>query len=218
MVSDEELVARARDGDDGAFDLIVERHADHVYGICLRYFGDAHDAEDAFQAAFLAAYRGLSSFRGRAALSTWLYRVTTNACHDLARRRARHPRTVPLDERSAGGRHEPLDDAAVDRMAAAELQPELYAALAQLDATQRNAVLLRDVVGAGYADIARVQKVAVGTAKSRVHRGHAQLAALLTGARNQVDRRRRPTDERAAPQRDATVIPDSPRGAGPTEQ
>lgn len=180
MRSDDELVERARDGDGAAFDALVERHADHVYGICLRYFRDADDADDAFQAAFLACYRGLHTFRGRSQLSTWLYRITMNACHDLARRRARQPRTVPLDaDRAHAGAHA-YDTAAVDRLAAAELQPDLVDALGQLDATQRHAVVLRDVVGATYEEIAAAQDVATGTAKSRVHRGHARLAELLT--------------------------------------
>jgi RNA polymerase sigma-70 factor (ECF subfamily) len=179
MTSDEALVARARDGDDAAFDELVDRHADHVWGICLRYFGNPHDAEDAFQAAFLACYRGLRSFRGQAQLSTWLYRVATNACHDLARRAARQPRVVPLDaDRHADG-DAALDQAAADRLAAAELQPELATALRELDPEQRHAVVLRDVVGCGYREIADLQHVAVGTAKSRVHRGHARLAELL---------------------------------------
>lgn len=187
MTTDLELVARAQAGDDTAFGAIVERHADHVYAICLRYFGNPHDAEDAFQAAFLACHRGLKSFRGRAALSTWLYRVATNACHDLARRRARQPRTVPLDDDRGGTRPEIADLATVDRLASAELRPDLRDALQQLDADQRHAVLLRDVVGASYADIAAAQDVALGTAKSRVHRGHARLAELLAPVRNQMD-------------------------------
>jgi RNA polymerase sigma-70 factor (ECF subfamily) len=193
MTADHELVARARTGDRDAFEAIIQQHADHVYAICLRYFGNPHDAEDAFQAAFLACYRGLGSFRGRAALSTWLYRVTTNACHDLARRRARQPRTVPLDEERGGARPDHADHDAVDRLAAAELQPDLRDALAQLDAEQRQAVVLRDVVGASYAEIARSQGVAVGTAKSRVHRGHARLAELLEPVRNQMDVHHSPT-------------------------
>lgn len=194
MTSDEALVARARAGDDAAFDQLVDRHADHVWGICLRYFGNAHDAEDAFQAAFLACYRGLQSFRGQAQLSTWLYRVTTNACHDLARRAARQPRVVPLEaDRHAGG-DAGLDRAATDRLAAAELQPELLAALRELDPQQRHAVVLRDVVGFGYGEIADLQGVAVGTAKSRVHRGHARLAELL-GAGNRSTAADRPTGE-----------------------
>ncbi len=187
MAADHELVARALAGDDRAFDAIVQRHADHVYAICLRYFRDPHDAEDAFQAAFLACHRGLASFRGRAALSTWLYRVTTNACHDLARRRARSPRTVPLDDDRPDARPEVGDLATVDRLAAVELRPDLLDALGQLEPEQRHAVLLRDVVGASYTEVARAQDVAVGTAKSRVHRGHARLAELLEPLRNQMD-------------------------------
>jgi RNA polymerase sigma-70 factor (ECF subfamily) len=184
MTTDDELVARARAGDDGAFDAIVERYSDHVYGVCLRYFRDPHDADDAFQLAFLACYRGLRSFRGRAQLSTWLYRVATNACHDLARKRARRPRTVPLDERRDAGA---VDRTAVDLLAAAELQPELVEALNRLDPDQRQAVVLRDVVGASYAEIAAAQEVAVGTAKSRVHRAHARLAELLDPAGNRSE-------------------------------
>jgi RNA polymerase sigma-70 factor, ECF subfamily len=113
--------------------------------------------------------------------------VTTNACHDLARRRARQPRTVPLDDERGGTRPEVSDQATVDRLAAAELRPDLLDALGQLDHDQRHAVLLRDVVGASYAEIAHAQEVAVGTAKSRVHRGHARLAELLEPVRNQMD-------------------------------
>lgn len=184
MTTDEELVARVRDGDDAAFDELVERHADHVYGICLRYFRNPHDAEDAFQAAFLACYRGLGSFQGQAQLSTWLYRVTTNACHDLARFAARRPRLMSLDAERDAADGADLDLAATDRLAAAELQPDLLRALRGIDADQRHAVVLRDVVGLGYREIADVQGVAVGTAKSRVHRGHAHLAEVLAPAGN----------------------------------
>lgn len=194
MTTDDELVRRFRSGDEAAFDELVDRHTDHVYAICLRYFGDPHDAEDALQAAFLACYRGLAGFRGHAALSTWLYRVATNACHDLSRRRSRQLRTVPLDERRDGG-GEPIDQAALDRLAAAELQPQLLAALAQLDDDQRRAVILRDVVGASYGEIADAQSVAVGTAKSRVHRAHARLAEILQPTGNQQTRPRTPTGQ-----------------------
>jgi RNA polymerase sigma-70 factor (ECF subfamily) len=195
MQSDDDtaLVERAAGGDDRAFDALVDRYATRVYAICWRYFGNAEEAEDAAQGAFLAMYRGLASFRSRAAFSTWLYRVATNACHDLARRNARQPRTVSLDGQRATTVTEPFDDAALDRLAATELQSDLQAALRQLDAEQRQAVLLRDVVGASYADIAAVQGVAIGTAKSRVHRAHARLAELLEPVRNQTDVTRPPT-------------------------
>lgn len=190
---DSTLLARAASGDDRAFDALVDRYAGRVYAICWRYFRNNEEAEDAAQGAFLALYRGLSSFRGQAAFSTWLFRVATNACHDLARRNARQPRTVPLDNERSHGVSEPYDETALDRLAATELQSDLRAALSELDSEQRHAVVLRDVVGASYADIAAAQGVAIGTAKSRVHRGHARLAELLEPVRNQTDPSRPPT-------------------------
>jgi RNA polymerase sigma-70 factor (ECF subfamily) len=195
MQSDDDtaLVARAADGDDRAFNALVDRYATRVYAICWRYFGNNEEAEDAAQGAFLALYRGLGSFRSQAAFSTWLYRVTTNACHDLARRNARQPRTVSIDGDRSAAVSEPYDEAALDRLAATELQSDLHAALRQLETEQRQAVVLRDVVGASYADIAAAQGVALGTAKSRVHRAHARLAELLEPVRNQTDVTRPPT-------------------------
>ena len=195
MQSDDDtaLVARAAGGDDRAFDALVDRYAARVYAICRRYFGSNEEAEDAAQATFLAVYRGISGFRSQAAFSTWLYRVATNACHDLARRNARQPRTVSLDGGRSAAMGEPHDEAVLDRLAATELQSDLQAALRQLEAEQREAVVLRDIVGASYADIAARQGVAIGTAKSRVHRGHARLAELLEPVRNQTDVTRPPT-------------------------
>jgi RNA polymerase sigma-70 factor (ECF subfamily) len=190
---DTALLARAIDGDDRAFDILVDRYAARVYAICWRYFGNNEEAEDAAQGAFLALYRGMAGFRGQAAFSTWLYRVTTNACHDLARRSARRPRTVPLDDEPSREASERQDETALDRLTATELQSDLRAALAQLDPEQRQAVVLRDVVGISYAEIAATQGVAIGTAKSRVHRGHARLAELLEPAGNQSGASRPPT-------------------------
>jgi RNA polymerase sigma-70 factor, ECF subfamily len=190
---DTALVTRAADGDDRAFDALVDRYAARVYAICWRYFGNNEEAEDATQGTFLALYRGLGSFRSQAAFSTWLYRVATNACHDLARRNARQPRTVSIHSDRSPAVSEPSDQAALDRLAATELQSDLRAALQQLDAAQRQAVILRDVVGASYADIAVTQGVAIGTAKSRVHRAHSRLAELLEPVRNQTDVTRPPT-------------------------
>lgn len=190
---DRALLARAVAGDGGAFDQLVDRYTPRVYAICLRYFGDVEAAQDATQTAMIALYRGMAGFRGHAAFSTWMYRVATNACHDLARRNAREPRTIALDDTRTAGGPQLLDDDAVDRLVAAELQSDLRAALAQLDTDQRHAVVLRDVVGASYADIARLQHVAVGTAKSRVHRGHARLAELLEPTGNRTGSTRPPT-------------------------
>ena len=156
----------------------MRRYRRRVFGICLQYFGNASDAEDAAQDAFVALLRRASTFSGTAAFSTWMYRVTTNACNDLARKRARRPRS------SGDGTQQLADVAAVDDVLAnRELGVELEAALQRLDPIYREAVVLHDVMGLPQADIAERTGVAVGTVKSRIHRGHAQLAAALTHLR-----------------------------------
>ncbi len=171
---DAQLVRAAAAGDQEALSELVERHTPRVYGICLRYFRDPDDAEDATQETFVALLRRASSFEGRAQFSTWLYRVATNACNDLARKRSRRPQTVPIEDR-----HSSPDHTIEDLLAAREVSDDLHRALAQLDEAQRRAVVLHDVGGWPLAEIADSEGVAVGTVKSRVHRGHARLATLL---------------------------------------
>lgn len=191
MPSDEELVAAFVGGDRAAFDEIVRRYSRRVYAICLRYFGDPSEAEDAAQETFVVLWRRASTFRGGAAFSTWLYRVTTNVCHDLGRRRARRPRPAEM---------EPGDDAPAtdDLLANRELGLDLAQALATLEADQREVVVLHDVGGVPYADIAERLGVPVGTVKSRIARGHARLATILAD--------RRPTEPRR-PSSPPTVQP-----------
>ena len=174
--SDEALVAAFVAGDQAAFTQLVERHSRRVYAICLRYFGNPTDAEDAAQEAFLALYRRASTFTGASQFSTWMYRVATNACNDLARKRARRPQTTAQDV------SEILPDEE-DLLARRELGMELSSALARLEAEYREPILLHDVVGLPYQDIADRLGLPVGTVKSRIHRGHAKLAAALSHLR-----------------------------------
>lgn len=183
--SDEALVGAFVAGDRGAFDTLVGRYERRVYGICYRYFGDVADAEDAVQETFITVLRRAETFTGAAAFSTWLYRVATNACNDLARKRSRRPRTVPLvaesrDGDGPGGQDPAHDAPAVDDiLATRELGIELAAALRTLDRQQREAVVLHDVYGVPYHEIAARTGVAVGTVKSRIHRAHGRLATTL---------------------------------------
>jgi RNA polymerase sigma-70 factor, ECF subfamily len=173
--TDEDLLAAYVAGDTPAYSVLVDRYARRVYGICYRYFGDVSDAEDAAQETFVTLLRRAETYAGAAAFSTWLYRVATNTCNDIARKRSRRPRTVPLPD--AGERDD--EPAAADLLANRELALELRQALAGLDADHREAVVLHDVVGLPYADVAERTGVAVGTVKSRIHRAHARLAAAL---------------------------------------
>ncbi len=184
--SDSELLAQFLRGDEDAFAVLVERHQGRVYAVCMRYFGNHADAQDATQEAFLVVYRRAETFEGSAQFSTWLYRVAVNVCNDLARRRARRPQTEGSDLLAlAGSGH--------DQIGQLELGLLLREALAGLSPEYREAVVLHSVYGVPYADIARRAGVAVGTAKSRVHRGHALLAAALTRMEREEPSRRAPT-------------------------
>lgn len=174
---DAALVAAYLAGDDRAFDLLVARHSRRVYAICFRYFGDASDAEDALQETFLTVLRRASTYAGTAAFSTWLYRVATNACNDLARRRARRPRAASGDVEALADTAAP-DDPLGDR----ELGVDLERALAALEPATRTAIVLHDVRGLPYEEVAARLNLPVGTVKSRIHRGHARLAQALAPA------------------------------------
>jgi RNA polymerase sigma-70 factor, ECF subfamily len=177
--SDKVLLTAFVDGDQDAFDQLVDRHARRVYAICLRYFGNPADAEDAAQEAFLTLYRRAGTFTGAARFSTWMYRVATNVCNDLARKRGRRPQAANQNVADLA-----LNPAA-DLLANRELGMDLEAALAALDPEYRELILLHDVGGFGYADIAVHLGVPVGTVKSRIHRGHARLAATLRHLRRE---------------------------------
>lgn len=171
--SDAALVRAFVAGDDDAYAALVRRYQRRVFGICYRYFGDAALAEDAAQDAFVTLYRRAATFRGTSKFSTWMYRVATNACNDLARKQSRRPRPAAVAVEDLGL----ADDR--DEIGQKVVQLELREALSQLDPDHRDAVVAHTMEGQPYHTIAARTGVAVGTIKSRVHRGHAKLAAIL---------------------------------------
>lgn len=174
-IDDAGLVAAAQGGDTAALDTLLRRHYDRVHALCRRLAGNESDALDATQEALMAVVRGLPRFDGRAAFSTWLYRVATNACLDELRRRKRRPEPWSVDdepERAPSAGPPAFDQAVADRMAIDE-------ALAGLAEDFRIAVVLRDVVGLDYAEIAATLAVPPGTVRSRIARGRAELARRL---------------------------------------
>lgn len=178
-LADADLVAAAQAGDRGALDTLLRRHQDRIHALCRRLTGNQADALDAAQEAMIAVVRGLPRFDGRSAFSTWLYRVTTNACLDELRRRRRRP-TDPLPDHEradtevvmAGGGRRRVDDEVADRL-------DIDHALAQLPEDFRAPVVLRDLCRLDYAEIAEVLAIPPGTVRSRISRGRAALAAHL---------------------------------------
>jgi RNA polymerase sigma-70 factor (ECF subfamily) len=174
-------VAAAQAGDRDALDTLLRRHVDRIHGLCRRLVANDADAQDATQEALLAICRGIRRFDGRSAFTTWAYRVTTNACLDELRRRARRPVVVPddavLDHNAFDHNATRTGAPGLDERVATRL--DLDRALALLAPDFRAAVVLRDLCELDYAEIADVLAIPPGTVRSRIARGRAALAGLL---------------------------------------
>jgi RNA polymerase sigma-70 factor (ECF subfamily) len=176
---DEILVARALEGDLDAFNQLVEAYQDLCHSLVARLVPDPDQASDAVQEAFLSAYKNLRSYRGPS-FRGWLTRIAVNAAMDLQRARKRRPVSPypELEDESWQPPSGPETDPEVIT-AASERGRALAAALASIGSDQRAAIILFDVEGYDYAEIARLTGVSLGTVKSRIHRGRLALRALL---------------------------------------
>lgn len=166
------LLAASRRGDLTAYDQLVGAYQDRIYQLAYRVTGNPEDAWDAAQDAFVKAFRSLTAFRGDAAFSTWLHRIAVNAALDIVRRRP--PAPDPLDVAAA------VATESVDRVVEQrEVQRRVHGAIAGLPPDQRLAVVLRDVQGLSYGEIAAVLQVPVGTVRSRLSRAREALRHTL---------------------------------------
>lgn len=177
------LVERARAGDLDAFNQLVLRHQDQLYALVYRLVPDRDQAADVVQEAFFSAYRNLGSFRG-GSVRSWLSKIAVNGAMDLQRARRRRPsQPYPeLEDESWQPPADPTDDPDA-RAIAAERTRALSLALASIGEDQRAAIVLYDVEGYDYAEIAQIAGVSVGTVKSRIHRGRLALRERLAGSR-----------------------------------
>lgn len=172
-IDDMALMVMVAKGDREAFSTLMRRHEDLVFSVAVRVMGDRQAALDATQETFLTVYRKADRFRGEAAFTTWLYKVTTNTCYDLLRKmRRRH--TEPLPETN-----DPPDLGAQGGFESVDLKPLIETALAELPRDFAVAVVLSDIEGLSLAEIAEVVDAPIGTVKSRIFRGRRLLAEQL---------------------------------------
>jgi RNA polymerase sigma-70 factor (ECF subfamily) len=208
-VTDQDLVARLRTGDTAALEVLMERYASRVYRLAHGITGSAADAEEVVQDVFLTLFRKIHTFEGRAALGSWIYRVTTNAA--LIKRRGRHPeREIPLDlpfPAFLPDGHRAGDPAFLKAdwsqtpeadLLSKETREILHRAIANLPDQYRVVVVLRDVQGLSNEEVAEVVGESVACVKSRLHRARMVLRERLTlalrprheaGSRETVGRR-----------------------------
>jgi RNA polymerase sigma-70 factor, ECF subfamily len=179
VATDVALVERHRSGDLQAFDEVYERFGEMVYNLAARLAGNREEAADLTQEIFLRIFRHLGSFGGRSTLKTWVFRIAVNHCRDRLSRR--HPAMQSIDVENGEGGVALADPArGPEALAlAADEGRRVAAGLTRIPAVFREAVVLRDLEGLSYDEIAEVLGVRVGTVRSRIARGRDQLRTLL---------------------------------------
>jgi len=174
-LSDPILVKRAKDGDGLALEALCERHAPRVQKLAFHLLRDPEDARDASQEALAKLCTRIRQFRGEAQFSTWLHRLTVNACRDVANRQRARACEPFLEDRRAATESDPVSEA--DR---AELRGELNRCLAELAPEQARVVVLKDALGFSFEEISAAAGMPVGTAKCYAHRGRNRLRDKLS--------------------------------------
>lgn len=188
------VVKRCLDGDPVAWTELVKAHHRRVYGLCYRFTGSAHDAEDLTQDVFLKLYGNLGSFdTGRGSFQTWITTLTRNLLVDHFRRSRQQRMTDSMDagwneteEQQLADRLSDPQPSPQDRAVQQELRKMVQEALTRISPELREAVILRDLQDLDYKEIALVLHIPEGTVKSRISRGRAELARLLERNKRQV--------------------------------
>lgn len=188
MSDETTLLKRAQQGDQTALSEIVETHQRRIYNVALRMCGNASDAEDTLQETFLSALKALPRFKGRSRLSTWLYRIASNACLMRRRREAAGPDTVSVNEVLAEDMGDLRPKYFVDWSARpedmvldAELKGVMETAIAGLPPTLRIVFIWRDLEGLSTQETAVVLDISESAVKVRLHRARLKLREALSG-------------------------------------
>ncbi len=184
MLSDEQLIERIRQGDSTAFQALVEKYQRKLYAVAYGLLGNREDALDSVQEAFVKAYRSLDRFKGESSFYTWLYRITVNAAIDIGRKQDRRNEVEFLEEVEPGEEKGEYPVASPGETPAEQLmRKELGAliedAIQQLPPEQRTAIVLREIEGLSYREIAKLMRCSEGTVMSRLHYGRKKLQEIL---------------------------------------
>lgn len=182
-MTEKDLIQKAKNGDQDAFGQLVLAHQNKVYTICVHMVTDREEAADLAQEAFLKAWRSLSTFQGESSFATWMHRLTTNVCLDYLRKQSRRQNistAVSLDDEDSGWT-EPADHSQdpQQHLEREERKRALSRALAELPEHHRQTLIMREVSGMSYQEIADALNTDLGTIKSRIARARERLRKIL---------------------------------------
>ena len=183
-VSEYALIQRAQSGDDSAFSALAERYSKRIYNIGLRMLNSSEDAADMTQEALIKIYRYINSFRGESSFSTWIYRISVNCCRDFLRAQARR-KEITFSDFSAEDDNDPVfeiadNDAVPEKLYLANEQRQyLLSLIDELSYSYRIVILLREIGGLSYQEIAEAVDISIGTVKSRLARARTALAEKI---------------------------------------
>lgn len=180
MDANAELIRKAQNGDLRAFEQIVTEHYSKIYNIALGIMGSSHDAEDAAQNVLIKLHSSIGSFRFQSGFSSWVYRITTNVCLDELRKRKRS-KSSPMTDIDDNGVDVPEESASPEvQYISAEKRDALYQGISKLKNDHKKIIILRDINGFSYTEIAEILKCSEGTVKSRINRARSSLKTILS--------------------------------------
>lgn len=185
--ADREIISAIREGDTDTFRLLVEKYETRVYHHCLRIVGDREESTDLTQEVFLKVFRNIHKYEHAYAFYTWLYKITVNCCIDYLRNAKRKIKKVPLAQldhwdQSESARDQEIPDEKFcpeTELLTVELRGILNNAVSRLSENLRSTIILKEIEGFSYAEIAEISNCSIGTVKSRMHRAREELKVTL---------------------------------------
>ena len=179
-----DFISELKKGKNEAYDKLVDMYSQKIYYLCLKMLGNPSDAEDAVQTTFLKIYKGIKNFEGRSGLSTWIYKIAMNTCNDILRKRKTNFMVPLIAENGENEENikfdivdktENVEDAVLRR----EREKLIYECIYLLPHGHRKFIVLRDLEGFSYAEIARILDMNIGTVKSGINRARSKLMEIL---------------------------------------
>jgi RNA polymerase sigma-70 factor, ECF subfamily len=183
---DNRIIERFKNGDPSAFGDIVLKYQDKIYNLCRHMLGNEHDAEDAAQDVFLKAYQALPKFQPKASLYTWLYRIATNTCIDHKRKPVWESLFSSAEEGERLVHDRASNDPSPEKLyQAKQIDQALRESLGELSPKLRAIIILKEIEGQSYEEIADILDISIGTVKSRIARAREELQKLMKKFREQ---------------------------------